>query len=317
MTVALRTVALLAVLSPMTAAAGTVEVLAACGGYVQRLRVADFELLPPAYFSPPEEADVFFDPEDTRAAAYAALDSLVPDDRVLVLGSGSGAEARVARNAGALVHGIDVSPAAVRHARRTYADARLTFALGDYRDAATTRLLEGTPPGFRPTVLAANPPYVPGDPELGTPTMYGGRDGLDFMPSILRHAQALNVRALALTVGSYTSPREVAERLVGAGFRIRALTLTPVRFGAYSLRQQRRIFEQERAGRAILWRPDAGTPGYILVSISAERGTIATGLTPDRFVGLLRAAAASRTTALEAVTGEHAPDVLVRLIDPR
>ncbi|MFH9657426.1 methyltransferase domain-containing protein [Streptomyces sp. NPDC017248] len=312
------------------------------------VRVADYRHLRPEDRTPPGRARVFFDPVDTEIGVWATVDVLRPGATVLDLGSGSGAAAAaVARAGAARVHGVDVSAdslawAAARYATATEAaDAtdgaapggasggRVSFGPADYAALSPDGLLAACPFTAAPDVIASNPPYVPLPSPAGTggrTSIDGGADGLSLVRHVLRHASALGAD-LALTVGSYTTPRRTAALLHEHGYRITSLTLGALRLGEHTRDHMARVRELEASGEGPLLRTPDGVPYYLVVGLSCRRddGTAAGESAPRRFLPpeellpLLQLACRSRTLELEtldaAPAGRHVPVRVVSLPD--
>lgn len=144
---------------------------------------------------------VFVPRRESEIAVGLATDVLraAPASPVAVdLGTGSGAIALALATEvpGALVYGVEVSPAAYEFTERNFrrwAPGNGRAVLADLRDAL---------PGLDGTVdlVVANPPYIPADgiprdPEvrLHSPAvaLFGGLDGLDLVRGVLRTAGRL------------------------------------------------------------------------------------------------------------------------------
>jgi hypothetical protein len=265
----------------------------------------------------PPSPGVFFEPADTEIGVWVVKD-LLPErggGSVLDLGSGSGAAAAAMARAGAArVHGIDASEESVGWARRHHAvnsgAAHVTFAHGDFARLSAERLLataEGPLP--RPLIVTSNPPYVPLTPEADAlrRSISGGPDGLKWAEAIIGHATALGTD-VGFTFGSYSSPRRAMELLDRAGYRVAAVTLCPLPLGDFTREHPERMAELEQRGEAVVWHHGPEAPGYFIVGLACRR--TASGrvnghgpLTGEGLMELLRAAAASRSTRLEALNG--------------
>ncbi|MFF7367579.1 methyltransferase domain-containing protein [Streptomyces tricolor] len=298
-------------------------------------RVDAYTHLAPDDLKPPGEAEVFFEPADTEIGVWVAADLLPPGGggTVLDLGSGSGAAAAaIARAGAARVHGVDNGRQTLRWAERHYAsaDGRVSFALGDYSVLSPRELL-ATAPGElpRPLVVTSNPAYVP-LPEAAArthPSISGGADGLKWAGSIIGHARTLGAD-LGLTIGSYSTPRRAAALLAEAGYRIAAVTLCPLPFGAFTRAHPERVLALEERGEAVLWRSGPDPLAYFVVGLACRRAD-ATGQ-PDgghpggghpgggkELLDLLHTAARSATTRLESLDapGAAPPPWPVRVLD--
>ena len=111
------------------------------------------------------------------------MDVVDDESRVLELGSGMGLAAWLVGSRARRVHGVDISRAAVDFAQDHYRKKRVTFSEYDYLSNGPKDLLAQWPrPNKPPTVLAANPPYVPCEsratcaalPDGAWSSMYGG-----------------------------------------------------------------------------------------------------------------------------------------------
>lgn len=288
------------------------------------VRVSTYRHLRPADRVPPGRPHVFFDPVDTEIGVWATADLIRPDRTVLDLGSGSGAAAAAAARAGARhVHGVDISDDSVTWANEHYAvagdEGRVSFGRADYSALSSAELLAACPFPNPPDVVTSNPPYVPlPSPEGGSRTSIdGGADGLRLVRHVVGHAAALRAD-LAVTIGSYTSPRHAAALLHDHGYRLSALTLGALRLGDHTNDNIARVRDLEADGEAPLLRTDDGLPYYLVVGLSCRRqdGPAAAALPPEDLLPLLRAACASRTPLLEALDSSPlAARVPVRIVD--
>ena len=276
------------------------------------VRVSDYRHLTVADRQPPGPG-VFFDPVDTEVGIWATVDLLGEESIVLDLGSGSGAAAAAVARAGAAhVHGVDVSEASVRWAAAHYAldqpTRRVSFGVADYTALSPAALLDHTPLAHAPDVVASNPPYVPVPPvdESSRVSIDGGTDGLRLVRVVMGHAEALG-SDLALTIGSYSSPRQAASLLAGCGYGIAGLTLAALRLGDYTRQHMERVLHLEATGEGPLLRPDDGPASYLVVGLSCRRRADPTTpgapdlLSPDDLLKLLDVACRSRTTRLETL----------------
>jgi hypothetical protein len=281
-------------------------------------RITRFHHLTPTDLRPPQRHNVFFDPIDTEIGIWATTDLLEPGCTVLDLGSGSGAAALALARAGAgHVHGVDIAPDSVSWASEHYAreddDTRVTFSLADYSVATTRDLLAGCPFESAPAVVTSNPPYVPlSAPSDGTGkiSIDGGPDGLRLVRHVVRHATALDSE-LAITIGSYTSPRAMTALLRDSGYRIIQLTLGALPLGDHTVANQRRVLELAASGEGPLIEV-AGVTHYLVLGLSCRRIRDPADHvpTPDDVLLLLHRACTSATTRLEALDGSAAAGTL-------
>ncbi|WP_329596137.1 methyltransferase domain-containing protein [Streptomyces pseudovenezuelae] len=264
----------------------------------------------------PRSARVFFDPADTETGIWAAQDLITKGCGVLDLGSGSGAAAAAMARAGARVHGVDrgaetVSWASEHYASRS-AEPQVTFAQGDFSTLSAEELTATVPgPLPRPLIITTNPPYVPLPAETNEPrpSINGGTDGLRLLPAIIEHCRALR-SDLALTIGSYSTPRKAARLLTAAGLHIQAITLCPIALGEFTLSNMEQVRDLETKGEAVLWRrTPLETPAYFALGLACRwneaagprKARPARHWTGEDLIRLLRAAASSRAPRLEAL----------------
>jgi release factor glutamine methyltransferase len=276
-------------------------------------RIFEYCHLTPADLRPPRKPQVFFDPVDTEVGIWATVDLIRPGCRVLDLGSGSGAAAAAVARAGAgHVHGLDISENSVLWASEHYAvrtqNKRVTFAIGDYAVCSPSQLLDSCPFDSPPTVVASNPPYVP----IASPnsskkvSIDGGPDGLRFVRLIVRHAAEMG-SDLAITIGSYSSPRAAALLLRESGYVISSVTLSALQLGDYTVQNMERVLDLEARGEGPLLRLEGGIVYYLVVALSCRRIQTTTGarglptLAPNELLRLLQLACTSRTVALDAL----------------
>ncbi len=271
-------------------------------------RITRFHHLTPADLRPPRRRDVFFDPIDTEIGIWATTDLLEPGCTVLDLGSGSGAAARAVARAGAgHVHGVDIAAGSVSWASEHYAregDPRVTFSVADYSVATTSDLLAGCPFRSAPTIVTSNPPYVPlpVPPDgTGKVSIDGGSDGLRLVRHVVRHAATLGAE-LAITIGSYTSPRAMTALLLDSGYRIAQLTLGVLPLGEHTVANRRLVRQLADRGDGPLIEV-AGVTHYLVLGLSCRRirGPAEYVVTPDEILALLQRACASTTNRLEAL----------------
>jgi release factor glutamine methyltransferase len=272
-------------------------------------RITRFQHLTSTDLHPPQRHTVFFDPIDTEIGIWATTDLIEPGCTVLDLGSGSGAAALAVARAGAgHVHGVDICADSVSWASEHYArednGARVTFSRADYSVASTHDLLAGCPFESAPAIVTSNPPYVPlaALPDgRGRVSIDGGPDGLRLVRHVVRHAAALGSE-LAITVGSYTSPRATTALLRDAGYRIARLTLAALPLGEHTVTHRRRVMELAAGGEGPLIEV-AGVIHYLVVGLSCRRilDSVDHVPTPDDVLALLHRACASTTTRLEGL----------------
>jgi release factor glutamine methyltransferase len=241
-------------------------------------RIRTYEKMAPEELKRPASQHVFFDPPDTELGAWVGADLLSPGCVILDLGSGGGATAgALARSGARHVHGVDSSEESILYCRRVYGQApiaaQLSFQLGDFLNADTPSLLAGCGLPAVPTVVCSNPAYVPLTPSKSEEvrSIDGGPDGLKFVPSVLRHAVWLGAK-LALTIGSYSSPRQACRLLAEAGYGIRRITLCALSLGNFTRKNPDRILQLEADGEAVLWRPGGDVAlGYLIVGFACHR----------------------------------------------
>ncbi len=307
-------------------------------------RVTAYRHLTPRDLTPPSAPQVFFEPADTEIGVWVAQDLIGEGCAVLDLGSGSGAAAAAMARAGAArVHGVDSGADTVAWARGHYTasdgEGPVTFSHGDFTALSPAELLATAPaPLPRPLVVTSNPPYVPLSPRVDAlrRSVGGGPDGLKLIPAVIAHGRALG-EGLGITIGSYSSPRKAVGMLEAAGFAVHAVTLCPLPFGDFTRDHPDQVLLLEERGEAVIWRSGPYPPAYFIVGLACHKTTgnevrpgHAAGrpgdtdaaprrgrLTGEGLMGLLRAAARSRTTRLEALNEEASPpgDVLVRVVD--
>ena len=252
-------------------------------------------------------------------------DLIKPGCTVFDLASGSGAAAAAFVRFGAgHAHGIDISQESVAWAKQNYCSpvyrGRLSFAIADFLALSTDELVATCPGRDAPHVIVSNPAYVPLSPDEGAAlkSIYGGPDGLKFVPSIIQHAIRLGAD-LGITVGSYSSPRRAAQLIAGAGYSIRKITLAALPLGEFTKANPERIMDLERAHEATLWRP-AGSDqtGYLIVGLACVHDAAQSAFSPEELMALLSRACSSRTKSLEALHDLDEPalgDVSVRVLE--
>jgi release factor glutamine methyltransferase len=267
----------------------------------------------------PGRPGVFFDPVDTEAGIWATVDLLEQGSTVLDLGSGSGATARALVRAGAgHVHGVDVSRQSVAWAIEHTSDERTTYALADYTSASAAQLVAASPFEGPPDVVTSNPPYVPLPAHAARVSIDGGPDGLRLARVVIRHAAQMR-SALALTLGSYSSPRVAAALLEDHGYDIVAVTLAALRLGQHTADNAARVLELEASGEGPLLRTGDGVVHYVVMALSCRRSVGRAGPGPAELLDLMQRACRSRDVALDGLSGaEHVPvRVLVLPDEPR
>lgn len=231
------------------------------------------QLLPKQYLEHPHDPKVFYDPPDTATFVSAIQVLTNIDSTVLNLGTGSGADSFQAAGNAEFVLGVDTSDAAIKSASTTYKRDNLAFQQFDYFNQGPAELQKIWPHKKPPSVLASNPPYVPcvSAAACPSPTMYGGPDGIRYIREVINYGKTLKIPKLALTIGSYSSPKEVMRYLKDNKYSAVHFSLTPVPFGEYSKANLPHLLELEKEGRAILWRPNGSNEpsGYFIVGISA------------------------------------------------
>lgn len=296
-------------------------------------RVTAYRHLTPRDLDPPSSPQVFFEPADTEIGVWVAQDLIDAGGcAVLDLGSGSGAAAAAMARAGAdRVHGIDSGEHTVDWAREHYASSgnggRVTFSRGDFTALSSAELLATAPaPLGRPLVVTSNPPYVPLSPEADAlrRSVGGGTDGLKLIPAVIAHGRALG-DGLGITIGSYSSPRKAVGMLAAAGFAVHAVTLCPLPFGDFTRDHPDQVLLLEERDEAVIWRSGPWSPAYFIVGLACRRTTAEDGIGPghtaagrgadpytsrltgDGLMELLRTAARSRTTRLEALDESAVP----------
>lgn len=277
------------------------------GLHVQR--ITGYRHLTPLDLVPPGRRNVFFDPIDTEVGIWATVDLLEPGCTVLDLGSGSGAAAAAMARAGAgHVHGLDIAEDSVLWACEHYALAdpnwQVSFALADYTTLTTPQLLDRCPFRSAPAIVTSNPPYVPlSPPSAGKRrvSIDGGPDGLRLVRHVLRHAAGLG-SDLALTIGSYTSPRAATQLLRASGYRIAGVTLGALPLGEYTAQNRQRVAALAASGKGPLLEV-RGVVHYLVVGFSCRRIQSAADRMPgpDDVLAMLRRACESDTTELEAL----------------
>lgn len=164
---------------------------------------------------------------ETELLVETALHHIPADGaaNVLDLGTGCGAIAvSVAKHRpNASVYATDCEAAVLQLAKQNAAHYRannVTFLQADW--------YEGVPASLKFDVIVSNPPYIAADdPHLGQGdvrfepkvALVGGRDGLDALSQIARHApQHLKRGGVIMMENGHNQALEVAGRLADAGF---------------------------------------------------------------------------------------------------
>lgn len=221
--------------------------------------------------------NIFFDPADTELGALLASTLVTADTVVIDLASGSGATAAALARFGARHScGVDISDDSLLHASETYRDfiekGKLSFKKVDFVRSSTEDLLANCHLPARPSLIASNPAYVPLPEKVGKDysSIYGGEDGLLFVPHIIRHAVNFNADC-CITVGSYSSPKRMIEMILTNGFHIKSIAISPLPFGDVTRRHPEKILELERNDEAILWRGrDGEIRGYFIFGVACQ-----------------------------------------------
>lgn len=105
-------------------------------------------------------AGVYEPREDSFLLQSVFAQDVQDGERVLDVGTGSGILAWTAARSGAQVTAVDVNPAAVANARENLERSGVSVAVRE------SDLFEDVSGSF--DRIVCNPPYVPGEPELGT-----------------------------------------------------------------------------------------------------------------------------------------------------
>jgi release factor glutamine methyltransferase len=288
-------------------------------------RICGFHHLTADDLRVPGSSTVFFDPADTEVGAWVGSDLIKPGCTIFDLASGSGAAAAAFVRSGAgHAHGIDISEESVAWAKRNYCSpadkGRLSFAVADFVALSTDKLVATCPGHDVPRVIVSNPAYVPLPADKGSSlkSIYGGLDGLKYIPSIIGHANRLGAD-LGITVGSYSSPRRAARLITGGGYSIGRVTLTALPLGEFSKANSERIIDLEIADEAVLWRSvGSNETGYLIVGLACVRDAFQLALSPEQLMLVLSCACSSRTMSLEALDDLDVPalaDFPVRVLE--
>ncbi|MCE0445160.1 methyltransferase domain-containing protein [Streptomyces tricolor] len=231
---------------------------------------------------------------------------------MLDLGSGSGAAAAaIARAGAARVHGVDNGRQTLRWAERHYAsaDGRVSFALGDYSVLSPRELLAtapGEPP--RPLVVTSNPAYVAAARSGGPhPSLDQRRRGRSEVGRVHHRPRPRPGRGPGADHRLLLDAARAAALLAEAGYRIAAVTLCPLPFGAFTRAHPERVLALEERGEAVLWRSGPDPLAYFVVGLACRRADAAgqpDGGQPgggQELLDLLHTAARSATTRLESL----------------
>lgn len=241
------------------------------------VRSQGYKLLTKTDLIPQPGRNIFYDPADTELGALLASTLVTADTIVVDLASGSGAAAAALARFGARHScGVDISDDSLLHASETYRDlieeGKLSFQKVDFVRASTQELLSICDLPARPSLIASNPAYVPLPDKVGKnhASIYGGEDGLLFVPHIIRHA--VNIGAdCCITVGSYSSPKKVVQMMLTSGFQIHSIAISPLPLGDITKRHPEKILELERNDEAVLWRDEDGEiKGYFIFGIACR-----------------------------------------------
>jgi hypothetical protein len=103
--------------------------------------------------------------------------------------------------------------------------------------------------GTRATFSLVDYPPPPPSDGAGKVSIDGGPDGLRLIRHIVRHATALDSE-LAITIGSYSSPRAVTTLLRDSGYRIIQLTLGALPLGDHRRGRRRGFSSSTRSSDA-------------------------------------------------------------------
>lgn len=152
--------------------------------------------------------------EDSRLLRDALPQDLV-GEAVLDVGTGSGVIAVAAAERGAEVVAVDVNPTAVAAAR---ANAERADVDADVRESDMFAAVEE-----RFDLVACNPPYVPGEEELGTDeekAWRGGERGRAFIDRFIAEvgAHVVDGGTVLLLQSSRNGVEETVERFAAEGF---------------------------------------------------------------------------------------------------
>ena len=160
--------------------------------------------------------------------------------------------------------------------------------------------------------MASNPPYVPLPLVDGAKkrSIDGGIDGLDWARLVVRHARAMSAD-LALTIGSYTTPRAAVRLLNDSGYSVTSVTLAALQLGEHTRNNPERVLELEEQGEGPLLRCN-GENYYLVVGLSCRFGGSG-GASPGELLELLTVACHSESVDLNTLDG-HSLSVPVRVL---
>jgi hypothetical protein len=103
-------------------------------------------------------------------------------------------------------------------------------------------------------------------------TIDGGPEGLRYVSRVIEIASTLKTK-LAFITGSYSNPVEVFRLLEAQGYRVKQLTLSVLRFGAFSEANKDQILKLEAGGKAFLLRKIFEDQlAYFAIGVIAELG---------------------------------------------
>jgi hypothetical protein len=210
------------------------------------------------------------------------------------------------------VHGVDISPQSVAWAtEHGESDERTTYAVADYTSTSAAQLVAACPFHGPPDVVTSNPPYVPLPPGTARVSIDGGPDGLRLARVVIPRAAAMG-SALALTLGSYSSPRVAAQLLGAHGYDIAAVTLAALRLGQHTADNAARVLELQASGEGPLLRTGDGAVHYVVMALSCRLSAERRGPAPAELLDLMRRACRSRDVSLDEL--QDAWDVPVRIL---
>lgn len=277
-------------------------------------RVTKFTHCDTSIIARPDNADLFYLPEESEMLGWIGNDLITKDSVVLDLGSGLGMTSSSYLKSGASrVYGVEIMPKAVECSSKMFSDSTttpsITFVELDYKKASPEELSKAWGKNAPPTVVLSNPPYTPSD-ELGVDikgeTANGGVNGLAFYPTVINHAFTLDAD-LGVVLGSFSSPKKLVDLLGGCGYEIFSITLSALPFGFFSGKNMRHLLALESKGQAVLWRPNNKEPeGYLNIGLAARLCSAAISeqnlcRIKDEFWNLLKVASTSETSALENI----------------
>jgi release factor glutamine methyltransferase len=144
---------------------------------------------------------------------------------------------------------------------------------------------------------------LPSQPQPARVSIDGGADGLALARVVTRLAAEIGAD-LAITLGSYSSPREAARLLAAHGYEIASVTLSALRLGAHTIANASRVLELDASGEGPLLRTGDGPPHYVVMALSCRRAAAGggrAGPSPDELLETIRHACRSRSVELEAL----------------